>query len=107
MAETAERIEQSLHWISTEGARARFDAEARRVMGMSGEEFLPRCDAGDFMNVHDDGENIDFEELEMLISWGRSAPRTDGPRRGDHRFLRPPPTSRLLRNNCGAPWTAV
>ena len=77
MAETAERteqveqIEQSVHWISDEDARARFDAEARRVMGMSGEEFLRRYDAGDFTDVHDEGENIDFVELEMLIPWGR------------------------------------
>ena len=79
MVETAEQTEQGteeqtgpgIHWISREEARARFDAEARRVMGMSGDEFLRRYDAGDFMDVHDDGENLEFVALEMLMPWGR------------------------------------
>lgn len=71
MAETAEQTEQSPRWLTDEEAHAKFDAEARRVMGMTGEEFLRRYDAGDFMDVHDDGENIEFVGLEMLIPWGR------------------------------------
>lgn len=43
-------------------------------MGMGGEEFLRRYDAGDFDRIHDDGEHIEFVELEMLIPWGRWAP---------------------------------
>ncbi len=71
MADTAQHAEQSVRWLTDEEARALFDAEARRVMGISGEEFLRRYDAGDFMDVHDDGEDIDFVGLEMLIPWGR------------------------------------
>lgn len=71
MTETAERTEQGVRWLTPEETRVEFDAEARRVMGMSGEEFLRRYDAGDFGDVHDDGEDIDFVELEMLIPWGR------------------------------------
>ena len=54
-----------------EEARAVFDAEARRLVGMSGEEFLGRYDAGEFNDIHADGENLDFTSLEMLISFGR------------------------------------
>jgi hypothetical protein len=71
MTDTAERTEQRVRWLTDEEARTLFDQEARRVMGMSGEEFLRRYDAGDFTDVHDDGENIDFVALEMLIPWGR------------------------------------
>lgn len=71
MTQTAERIEQGVRWLTPEETRARFDAEARRVMGISGEEFLRRYDAGDFTDVHDDGENIEFTGLEALIPWGR------------------------------------
>ena len=48
MAETVERTEQGVLWISDAEAQAIFDAEARRVMGMSGEDFLRRYDAGEF-----------------------------------------------------------
>lgn len=64
-------VEQSIHWMSPEETRAVFDAEARRLMGMGGEEFLRCYDAGDFLDVHDDGENVDFVDLELLIPWGR------------------------------------
>lgn len=74
MTETEPRTEperQTARWLSPEQTRARFDAEARRVMGMGGEEFLRRYDAGDFDRIHDDGEHIEFVGLEMLIPWGR------------------------------------
>lgn len=71
MTETAPQTERGIHWRSQQELRVLFDAEARRVMGMSGEDFLRRYDAGDFDRVHDDGEDIDFVELEMLIPWGR------------------------------------
>lgn len=40
-------------------------------MGIGGAEFLRRYDAGGFDRIHDDGEQIEFVELEMLIPWGR------------------------------------
>jgi hypothetical protein len=42
MTETAERTEQGVRWLTPEETRAAFDAEARKVMGISGEEFLRR-----------------------------------------------------------------
>jgi hypothetical protein len=71
MTDTAQQTEHSIHWRSQEELRLLFDAEARRVMGMSGEEFLRRYDAGEFDRIHDDGEHIEFVGLEMLIPWGR------------------------------------
>jgi hypothetical protein len=71
MTEIADRTERGIRWLSDEEARASFDAEARRVMGMSGDEFLRRYDAGEFRKIHREGENTDFVRLEMLIPWGR------------------------------------
>ena len=71
MTDTVSQTEQGVHWLSDDEAHAIFDAEARDVMGMSGEEFLRRYDAGDFQDVHQDGENRAFVGLEMLIPWGR------------------------------------
>jgi hypothetical protein len=51
-AETAVQTEQGARWLIDEEAHAAFDA-------------------GDFMDVHDDRENIEFTELGMLIPWGR------------------------------------
>ena len=60
MADTAQHTEQIVRWLTDEEARALCDAEVRRVMGISGEEVLRRYDAGDFTDLHDDGENIDL-----------------------------------------------
>ncbi len=74
MTDTAPQPEQTtIRWLTPEQTRARFDAKARRVMGMSGEEFPRRYDVGEFDRIHDDGEHIEFVELEMLIPWGRWA----------------------------------
>jgi hypothetical protein len=73
MAESAKRADQSVRWLTDEESCADFDAEARRVMGMSGEEFLRRYDAGEFDDMPDTSakEHLDFISLEMLISWSR------------------------------------
>lgn len=71
MTEVEERTTSGIHWLTDEEAHAIFDAEARRLMGMCGQEFLRRYDAGEFDDVHADGENIKFTSLEMLISFGR------------------------------------
>ncbi len=73
MAETAERTESTIRWLTDEEARAIFDQKARATMGMSGEEFLRRYDAGEF-NDHPDTsaqEDLDFWRLVMTIPFGR------------------------------------
>ena len=69
MIETAERAEPSVKLLTEEESRADFDAEARRVMGMSGEEFLRRYDAGEFDDMPDTSakEHLDYWSLVMFI----------------------------------------
>ena len=53
-------------WLDDEEARAYFDATARALVGMSGEEFLRRLDAGEWEEVIDDGEHNDHLWLAMM-----------------------------------------
>lgn len=55
--------------LTVEEARAYFDAQARRLVGMSGEEFLRRLDAGEFDDLIDEPGPIG--NLEMLSPFGR------------------------------------
>ena len=71
MPSTTEQSTSGIRWVDDEEAHAIFDAEARRLMGMTGEEFPRRYDAGDFADIHADGENVRFTSLEMLITFGR------------------------------------
>jgi hypothetical protein len=50
---------------------AMFDQEARRVVGMSGDEFIARWDAGEFHDWEDTPEWRDLEYLILLIPFGR------------------------------------
>ena len=62
-----------VQWLTDDEARAIFDAEARRVMGMSGAEFLRRYDAGEFDDHPDTSaeEDLTFWSLVMLTPFGR------------------------------------
>jgi hypothetical protein len=71
MAVTKEQAEHQIQWLTDEEARAIFDEEARKVMGMSGEEFLRRYDAGEFDAVLDDSDYPALMRLVSLIPWGR------------------------------------
>lgn len=57
-----------------EQGRAFFDREARRVTGLSGDDFLRRYDAGEI--VEDDETSLGREVMYviMLISFGRPNP---------------------------------
>jgi hypothetical protein len=50
---------------------ALFDQEARRVVGISGDEFLERYDAGDFRDWEDTPEGRKLSFLILLIPFGR------------------------------------
>jgi hypothetical protein len=43
-----------LVWLTPEESRRQFDELARDRVGMSGEEFLRRLDAGEFLDLPDD-----------------------------------------------------
>jgi hypothetical protein len=54
--EDEESVRDSIIWLEGEEARAYFDATARELVGMSGEEFLRRLDSGEWYEVIDDPE---------------------------------------------------
>jgi hypothetical protein len=53
-------------WLDDGEARAYFDAEARELVGMGGEEIVRRLDAGEWEEVIDDGEHRDHLYLAMM-----------------------------------------
>lgn len=54
VAATAERTEPTIRDLSPEESRAFFDAKARSLLGISGDEFLRRWNAGDYDEIADD-----------------------------------------------------
>jgi hypothetical protein len=58
--------------MPTDLAAALFDQEARRIVGMSGKEFLARWDAGEFRAFDDTPEGRELAYLILLIPFGRS-----------------------------------
>lgn len=73
MAGTAEQIDQRTRWLTDDEAHAIFDAESRRIMGISGAEFIRRYDAGEFDGTPDTSaeEHVDFWGLVLSIPLGR------------------------------------
>ena len=56
-------------WLDADEARALFDKTARETVGMSGEEFLRRLDAGEWRDVIDDDEYRNHLYLAMMRSF--------------------------------------
>jgi hypothetical protein len=56
-----------IHYITSEEARAIFDHEARKTLGISGDEFLRRWDAGEYRPVPDTREGRKIGPLIMLV----------------------------------------
>jgi hypothetical protein len=52
-------------------ARAIFDEEARRIAGLSGEEFLRKWETGEYPEIEDSPEGRELSYLVMLIPFGR------------------------------------
>lgn len=57
---------EEIHFLDDEEARQQFDRQARRLMGMSGEEFLRRYAAGEFEAVQDERQQRAVMKLAML-----------------------------------------
>ena len=57
--------------LPTEEARALFDAEASHWVGVSGEEFLRRWDAGEYRDIPDTPEGRRIMSVIYLIPFGR------------------------------------
>jgi hypothetical protein len=58
-------------WVSPEEAKRQFDELARSLLGMSGDEFIRRMDAGEFLDLPDDLEHRAYAELSVLSAIGR------------------------------------
>jgi hypothetical protein len=74
MAKTTPKIETQPLDLSPEESRAYFDAEVQALLGISGDEFLRRLDAGDYADMPDDAEHADIIYLAILGSFGRRQP---------------------------------
>ena len=71
MAAVQPATEPAIQEVTPEEGRAIFDEQARRLMGMSGEEFLRRWDAGEFREITKGPEHGKLIRLVMLIPFGR------------------------------------
>ena len=60
-----------VHELTWEEGRAMFDEEARRLLGISSQEFLDRYDAGEFRGPEEDEFARRANELIMLIPFAR------------------------------------
>lgn len=63
-----------VEYATPEQARELFDSQARKLLGISGEEFLARWDAGEYRDVADGPDHRALMRLVMLIPFGRQNP---------------------------------
>ena len=72
MAERAKTTENQIHELTDEEAWELFDRSARRYLGISGEEFMRRWDAGEYDDPDDRTKNPpEVMELGMLMDFAR------------------------------------
>lgn len=60
-----------VHVATHEEGRALFDRHARKALGISGDEFLKRWDAGKYRPVPDTAEGRKVSRLVMLMPFAR------------------------------------
>jgi hypothetical protein len=72
MATTKREPIEGVQYISAAEAREVFDYQARRLMGMSGEEFLRRWDEGEFHDLFDKPGHENLTSLVMKMGFGRA-----------------------------------
>ncbi len=63
---------EGVTYLTGEAALAFFEREIQRLMGMSGEEFIRRYDAGEYETLEDIPENWHVLEASFLIPFGRN-----------------------------------
>lgn len=71
MALAPDPNENQIRFLDDEESHAFFDEQARRLMNMSGEEFLRRYDAGQFDAEIDGPQHGVLVEMIMMIPFGR------------------------------------
>jgi hypothetical protein len=72
MSTTEREPIEGVQFISAAEAREIFDYRARQAMGMSGEEFLRRWDAGEFRELFDKRGHEELTSLVMMMGFGRA-----------------------------------
>jgi hypothetical protein len=71
MEARVEDTDGQVRFLSREEGRVFFDEQARQRLGISGEEFLRRWDAGEYDAIFDDPDHPEIVELYMLMPFGR------------------------------------
>jgi hypothetical protein len=66
MAIAPKHVDSGIRLLDDDEARQQFDRQAQRLMGISGDEFLRRYDAGEFDNPQDDRQQDAVMKLAML-----------------------------------------
>ena len=66
-----EHEDDGIRFIDDDEARDLFDRNARRLLGISGEEFLRRYDAGKYNGPLEDGEIDNVRAMIMMLDFVR------------------------------------
>jgi hypothetical protein len=71
MALAPGRINNDIRFLGDDEAHQYFDRQAQRLLGIGGEEFLRRYDAGEFAAPRDEHQQRSVMKLAMLAPFGR------------------------------------
>jgi len=71
VALTRGQLDSDIRFLDDQESRRYFDRQARRLLGISGEEFLRRYDAGEYAALQDDRQQRAVMKLAMLVPFGR------------------------------------
>jgi hypothetical protein len=71
MAITSEPTRTGLEWLTAAEAHALFDEQARALLGISGEEFLQRWEAGEYRECTDDPDRPAIGHLASILPLAR------------------------------------
>jgi hypothetical protein len=71
MALTPDQATSETRFLDDDESHQYFDRQARRLMDMSGEEFIRKYDAGEFNAELDGPQHRELAKLIMLLPFGR------------------------------------
>ena len=66
-----EHVDDGIRFLDDDEAREQFDREARRLLGISGDEFLRRYDAGEYNGPLEGRETNDVMMMLMMLDFVR------------------------------------
>jgi hypothetical protein len=59
-------VDSGIRFLDDDEAREQFDRQAQRLLGISGDEFIRRYDAGEYDTLQDDRQQDAVMKLDML-----------------------------------------